>query len=301
MAIFSQGASPAHQATPWGQALDPIAQALSGRIQQNRAQQANIQQGSFLQNIIQDIASKGDEFNMNDVLQAIAKQQQRGYRPEQGPDLPGLYGRQFAEREKASERRALQEERLADKRRIEQEKKEEALAPYRSALGYLKEQRKLVDSGYLGPKLAGPGKTSRKDLWASPEGVKARSEYERLGKALISMASNIPIRNRQEFETLAHGLIDPTLSREEIEGALNGMEKIIKGQLKERGYSEEGEGGGIPGSPEVLGRSQSEKTKFTKPRNVRKKSTNQTVPVEAKDLAAFVDNPDYEILEEMNQ
>lgn len=61
----------------------------------------------------------------------------------------------------------------------------------------------------------------------SPEVRRQFGEYEQLGKSLISLASNIPIRNRQEFETLADKLYDPTISDDEAEGILSAMERII--------------------------------------------------------------------------
>lgn len=61
----------------------------------------------------------------------------------------------------------------------------------------------------------------------SPETRRHAGEYEQLGKSLISLSSNIPIRNRQEFETLAEKLYDPSVSDDEAEGILSAMERII--------------------------------------------------------------------------
>jgi hypothetical protein len=62
----------------------------------------------------------------------------------------------------------------------------------------------------------------------SPKARKDAGEYEQLGKSLISLASNIPIRNKQEFETLAERLYDPAISDDEAEGILSAMERIIQ-------------------------------------------------------------------------
>lgn len=97
-------------------------------------------------------------------------------------------------------------------------------------------QRKLLETGHLGEFFTGPGKTSRKGLIPTKEATKVRAEYQRLGKALISMSSNIPIRNRQEFEVLAADLYDPDKSKEEAAGILDAMELILRGSLE----SEEG-------------------------------------------------------------
>lgn len=61
----------------------------------------------------------------------------------------------------------------------------------------------------------------------SPKARKDAGEYEQLGKSLISLASNIPIRNKLEFETLAEKLYDPSISDDEAEGILAAMERII--------------------------------------------------------------------------
>lgn len=112
-------------------------------------------------------------------------------------------------------------------------KKEEEQAPVRQGLNILNRQREILASKQLGPKLGGLAQAPKLIQAATKKGQKARSEYERLGKALISLSTNIPIRNRQEFETLAHNLFDPTMKEAEIEGTLDAMERILKGQLGE--------------------------------------------------------------------
>lgn len=64
------------------------------------------------------------------------------------------------------------------------------------------------------------------------ETAKDRGEYEQLGKSLIQHATNIPIRNRIEFETLAKKLYDPSIPDKEAEGILNAMERIINNSIK---------------------------------------------------------------------
>lgn len=80
----------------------------------------------------------------------------------------------------------------------------------------MKELRKQGNLGFRGPS----------DLFF-PEVRKNRGEYEQLGKSLISLASNIPIRNQKEFETLSEQLYDSTISDARAEGILNAMERII--------------------------------------------------------------------------
>lgn len=115
-----------------------------------------------------------------------------------------------------------------------QQKKEEKQTSFKSALDILQRQKKLVERGHLGPKFGVAGGLSEKPKFLSTlkkEGRRDRAEYERLGKSLIQMSSNIPIRNRQEFETLAHGLFDPNISVAEIEGNLDAMQRIINNNL----------------------------------------------------------------------
>jgi hypothetical protein len=69
----------------------------------------------------------------------------------------------------------------------------------------------------------------------SPEARQQSGEYEQLGKSLIQYASNIPIRNQQEFNTLAEGLYDPSKTDAEREGILSAMERIIKSSLSQYG------------------------------------------------------------------
>lgn len=94
------------------------------------------------------------------------------------------------------------------------------------ALDTLKDMKRLRKKGNLGVISAGTA-------LFSGETRKDRGEYERLGKSLISYSSNIPIRNRQEFEALAHDLYDPNITDDAAEGILNAMEKIISRSMEQ--------------------------------------------------------------------
>lgn len=113
-------------------------------------------------------------------------------------------------------------------------KYQENVAPLESALETLDRMEKLGKKGNLGI-----GTKVRGVL--SPEARRQASEYERLGKSLISFSSNIPIRNQQEFETLAHDLYDPSISDASREGILVAMRRIIQNSMKQY-ESQEGEG-----------------------------------------------------------
>jgi hypothetical protein len=63
--------------------------------------------------------------------------------------------------------------------------------------------------------------------------AKDYAQYEQLGKSLIQVSTNIPIRNRQEFETLAHNLFDPSLPDQARQGVLDAMKSILNRSLIE--------------------------------------------------------------------
>jgi hypothetical protein len=105
-------------------------------------------------------------------------------------------------------------------------KKEEQLLPLQGAMDTLNRMKVLRKKGNLGI-----GST-----YSPFEGTRREAgEYEQLGKSLIQYATNIPIRNRIEFETLAENLYDPTITDAKAEGILNAMERIIKNSLESSG------------------------------------------------------------------
>jgi hypothetical protein len=101
-------------------------------------------------------------------------------------------------------------------------------APLQSAYQRVQRMKELGQGGRLG---RGSGILG----FFGGERAKESGEYERLGKSLIQYATNIPIRNRSEFETLAHDLYDPTIPDSKREGILNAMEQIILDSLGEQG------------------------------------------------------------------
>jgi hypothetical protein len=115
------------------------------------------------------------------------------------------------------------------KQNVAQEKLKTKQGQTKYLLGIVDRQRELLKTGHLGGIQTSLGKTGRD--WGSgfeSAGTSARAEYERLGKALISQATSISIRNLREFETIADKLYDPNISQEEIKGTIDAMERIIK-------------------------------------------------------------------------
>lgn len=110
-------------------------------------------------------------------------------------------------------------------------KYEENVSPLQGAMDTLSQMEKIGAKGRLGigTKVRGV---------VSPKTRKDAAEYERLGKSLISFASNIPIRNRQEFEVLAHDLYDPSISDDARAGILFAMKRIIQNSIQAQAVPE---------------------------------------------------------------
>ncbi len=111
-------------------------------------------------------------------------------------------------------------------------KRQESLAPLQAGLKTISEMRNIGSKGNLGRGSAIKG-------FFGGETGKDRATYERLGKSLISLSSNIPIRNKIEFETLAHDLFDPSIPDSAREGILDAMELIINQNMQQYESSEE--------------------------------------------------------------
>ena len=122
-----------------------------------------------------------------------------------------------------NQKQSFDEQEKASKLQGEREK---SLIPLQEALGRIDKMRSIGARGNLGIgssyKAAFGGKTAR-DL----------GEYETLGKSLISMVSTIPIRNKEEFKSLAHNLYDPDLPDSQREGILKSLEDIIQSNMKQ--------------------------------------------------------------------
>lgn len=122
------------------------------------------------------------------------------------------------------EERKIKEKKETDLAKIEKEAREK-IAPYKGALETINEMRGIGKGKNLGFFSHARGlisKQTRKD----------RAKYTQLGKSLIQFASTIPIRNKSEFETLAHDLYNPDLTDASREGILDAMQKIVENSLK---------------------------------------------------------------------
>lgn len=104
-------------------------------------------------------------------------------------------------------------------------KAEEKAHNIQGALDTVKKMREIRGKGNIG------GWVKAGTHLLGGETARDKGEYEQLGKSLISYSSNIPIRNRLEFETLAERLYDASITDAEAEGVLNAMEKILSDSL----------------------------------------------------------------------
>ena len=123
------------------------------------------------------------------------------------------------------------QQKQQEKQQQNQLKTQEKTAPIMQGLKTVERMREIGKKGRLGVGSGlmglGGGKTAQD-----------RGEYEQLGKSLISLSTNIPIRNKSEFETLAKKLYNPSLTSGEREGTLKAMERILQGSLAQYGIGQ---------------------------------------------------------------
>lgn len=140
------------------------------------------------------------------------------------------------QKEKYNLEKELQSQKLQRDETVENqknaEKKNEKFAPLKAGLNTLEAMRHILNKKNL-------GLTSSVRGVFSSETRKDRAKYAQLGKSLISLASNIPIRNKAEFEVLAHDLYDPNNTDEKNSGILDAMEQIIHQNMQQLQGDEE--------------------------------------------------------------
>jgi len=193
-------------------------------------------QGSTMDNILKQAQETGDptQFNniMSQILQRVDPENQANVinavkQRQQQLQQKDYYQSQGLNPNIANMPESIQKEIVKWQASPDQNK----MQPLLTGLDIVSRQRDLLKKGNLGPKVAFTGTGRKAGSTFSKEGIKDRAEYQRLGKSLISLATTIPIRNRLEFETLSQGLYDPNAKQEEIEGALEGMQRIIQNNL----------------------------------------------------------------------
>lgn len=107
-------------------------------------------------------------------------------------------------------------------------KKEEDISKFATGIDVIDKMREIASRRNIGrgSSLFGffPGETA-----------KDRAEYEQLGKSLIPLvAAGVPVRNQKEFEEYKKTITNPSASLSEIEGALDGLERIFMSKLSSK-------------------------------------------------------------------
>ncbi len=117
--------------------------------------------------------------------------------------------------------------------------KQDKVTTLKSALESVNQMKQLRKKGNLG---------LGTKLWSNfgGETAKDKGAYETLGNSLIQFATNIPIRNKAEFEKLVGHISDPEITDKEAEGILDKLDKIITDSLSQ--YDEVG-GSNEPSQP----------------------------------------------------
>lgn len=89
------------------------------------------------------------------------------------------------------------------------------------------------------------------------ETAKDRSEFAQLGKSLIPIvAAGVPIRNQREFDEYKKVITDPSSQLSELQGAIDGLERIFKNKLGQHSFE------GEEKTEEARSSPQSNKVKF---------------------------------------
>ena len=181
-----------------------------------------------------------------DMGQQIQQQKQQsglsqalfGDKAGQMASLPVDIQMKLAQMQQLEQASQLKQQEAQMKQQQEQQKEQmklrEKVEPLLGAKQTVARMRDISANGRLGRGSAIKG-------FFGGETARDRSEYEQLGKSLISFATTIPIRNRIEFETLAHQLYDPSLPDKAREGIMDAMERIINNSLSglQRGEEEQ--------------------------------------------------------------
>lgn len=163
-------------------------------------------------------------------LTGVDRETLRGISPEHHGELLKQGGQQGLER--LRQKGAFDEARL--KAEAPDEKQGEKVRGLEGARERVAEMKRIRAKGNLG-RLVGV-----KSFFGG-ESAKDKGSYETLGRSLINQASTIPVKNRQEFETLSHGLIDASVTDDEADGILTELERIINDSIYEASGERPGE------------------------------------------------------------
>lgn len=182
------------------------------------------------QQFTQNYLATAEMENKFEEAKAKRKEQQDKVEREKTSGLGLIDLSPLPDEEKAQLRRKLESGELSvkglDKHINSQVKNYEKARPYKAALDIIDSMESIIKKENL-------GRGSQFTRLVNDEVANDYGRYEQLGKALISFATPIVIRNKLEFETLAEKIYDPSLSNKEKEGVLESMRQIISSNLKE--------------------------------------------------------------------
>lgn len=181
-------------------------------------------------NLAESVPQAFQQYFANQRQPQQSQQANERYKELTGQDLSGLppqAQQQIAQLLlQGQQQQANMGQKLAGQQQEAEQKKQAELEPLQGALDVLSRMKDLRKKGNLGVLASySPFSSTRKDA----------GEYSQLGKSLIQYATNIPIRNKVEFETLAEELYNPNITDARAEGILNAMERILQGSLQSAG------------------------------------------------------------------
>lgn len=188
-------------------------------------------------NLMTEIVKRVSPENRKDALSILEKKKQNILQPRQ---LESYKTFGFTEEQINALKNLPEAERKEVFNKLYEQnlKKQETQEGLKGALDVVNRQQEIINTGHVGPKTAIFGTARKRGSTSSSEGIKLRNEYSQLGKSLIQYATSIPIKNKPEFETLAEKLFNPNLKKEEAQGIIDAMKRIINNALKETGYEE---------------------------------------------------------------
>lgn len=242
MVVF-QGLNPVSRSMKWSDAFNPLSQAAGHAIGQNvaknRQDQENIAQGSFLQNVIQEISEKGESATMEDIIRAIATGQQQGLSPASGKNLMDIYSKQIPARAELTSKERIAQGKAQGKMQApnaasqkwayEQIDKGNALKQLK---GSLNELERLNNLGFTGPV------SGRIPSWAaSAEADAARKKMVAEGTQILNVHKSMFPRGltQGEFKDLGQKITNPSNTKEANQAIIDAYRRQAEIQEKKLG------------------------------------------------------------------
>jgi hypothetical protein len=182
--------------------------------------------GTGLSQGIEQIAAQyqgmQQENQLNDKIKELTGKDVRGLAPEMKSKFMEQFGQ--GQLKELNYLNKLQEKN-AGQRSKEVSEAQAEISDFQGALDAISKMEGLRKKGNL-------GMFNRVQGIYDPQAREDKGAYQTLGNSLISYASSIPIRNKQEFEKLAGHISDPNITDAEASGILQQMRTIITNSMK---------------------------------------------------------------------